>query len=117
MPYACVLFIYHFRILMQAILAFGIARVIRSKDSKYSDGDIVLSAFLPVAEYSLLPCDLLTRKLDPASGIPFPDYLSSLGNISILLNLSMAAIIILLNLNKSKCMCVYINVLIRNFKV
>ncbi|KAL9453662.1 hypothetical protein AB3S75_009297 [Citrus x aurantiifolia] len=65
--------------LNQVILAFGIARVIRSKDSRYSDGDMVLSAFLPVAEYSLLPCDLLTRKLDPALGIPFPDYLSSLG--------------------------------------
>ncbi|KAL5794092.1 hypothetical protein ACOSP7_002686 [Xanthoceras sorbifolium] len=58
---------------------FGIAKVIQSKDSNYTEGNIVLSAFLPVAEYAVLASDLLIRKIDPTPAISLPDYLSSLG--------------------------------------
>ena len=61
------------------IQVFGIARVIESKDSNYTKGDIVISAFLPVAEFAVLPSDLLVRKIDPTPGISLTDYLSSLG--------------------------------------
>ncbi|KAF8410730.1 hypothetical protein HHK36_003267 [Tetracentron sinense] len=64
--------------LNQPITAFGMARVIRSKNSSYKEGDIVLNPFSPVAEYCIIPSDSL-RKLDPDAGIPLPDYLSSLG--------------------------------------
>ncbi|TXG55373.1 hypothetical protein EZV62_020629 [Acer yangbiense] len=57
---------------------FGIARVIESKDSNYTKGDIVISAFLPVAEFAVLPSDLLARKIDTTPGISLTDYLSSL---------------------------------------
>ncbi|KAJ0110471.1 hypothetical protein Patl1_02011 [Pistacia atlantica] len=66
--------------LNQVISAFGIGRVIRSKESTYSEGDFVLCPFLPVAEYSVVqPSHLHLRKIDPASGISFTDYLSTLG--------------------------------------
>ncbi|XWS59742.1 hypothetical protein CRYUN_Cryun08bG0147600 [Craigia yunnanensis] len=65
--------------LNQVITAFGVGRVIRSKDDKYDEGDIVLSAFFPVAEYCVVPSDVLIRKIDPAAGIPLPEYLSCLG--------------------------------------
>ncbi|XP_039042326.1 uncharacterized protein LOC120181223 [Hibiscus syriacus] len=68
--------------LNQVISAFGIGRVLRSKDEKYREGDIVLSPFLPVVEYCVVPCSALVRKIDPAAGIPLPEYLNCLGNYS-----------------------------------
>ncbi|GMJ05727.1 alkenal reductase, 2-alkenal reductase [Hibiscus trionum] len=66
--------------LNQVITAFGVGRVLRSNDDKYGEGDIVLSPFLPVAEYCLVPSGVVIRKLDPAAaGIPLPEYLSCLG--------------------------------------
>ena len=63
---------------MQVITTFGIGRVIQSKSSEYSEGDIVVNPQNPVAEYCITASRLL-RKIDPASGISLPDYLSSLG--------------------------------------
>ncbi|KAK7261109.1 hypothetical protein RIF29_27413 [Crotalaria pallida] len=65
--------------LNQVITAFAVGRVIRSKDSKYKDGDLVLVPTAPVAEYSIIPSSRILRKIDAASGISLPDYLSSLG--------------------------------------
>lgn len=63
---------------IQAITTFGIGRVIRSKDSKYEEGDTVVHPGCPVAEFCIAPSVVL-RKIDPNSGISLPDYLSSLG--------------------------------------
>lgn len=64
----------------EVISAFGVGRVIKSRDSRYGEGDIVLNPFFPVAEYCVVPADLLIRKIDPtASRISLPDYLSCLG--------------------------------------
>lgn len=68
----------------QVISAFAVGRVIRSKDSNYKEGDIVLNPFFPVAEYIVVPSAAFIRKVDPVSGVPLPDYLSSLGNSSCL---------------------------------
>ncbi|KAG4170823.1 hypothetical protein ERO13_A12G173933v2 [Gossypium hirsutum] len=65
--------------LNQVITAFGVGRVMRSKDEKYSEGDIVLNAFFPVAEYCVVPSSVLIRKIDPEAGIRLPEYLSCLG--------------------------------------
>lgn len=62
------------------ITAFTIGRVIRSKDSNYSEGDIVLNPFSPIAEYCVVPSALHIRKVDPGSKVPLPDYISALGN-------------------------------------
>ncbi|KAF8410731.1 hypothetical protein HHK36_003268 [Tetracentron sinense] len=65
--------------LNQAVTGFGVARVIRSKNSSYIEGDIILNPFCPVAEYCIIqPSDFL-RKVDPDAGVPLPDYLCSLG--------------------------------------
>ncbi|KAA8526513.1 hypothetical protein F0562_008284 [Nyssa sinensis] len=64
--------------LNEVITAFGMARVIRSKNSKFTEGDIVLHPFAPVAEYCVVLSDFL-RKADPTAGIALPDYLSCLG--------------------------------------
>ncbi|KAI4334118.1 hypothetical protein L6164_018849 [Bauhinia variegata] len=61
----------------QVITAFGVGRVIRSKDSNYKEGDVVFSQ-LPVAEYCVVPSSTL-KKIDPTNGVPLPDYLSALG--------------------------------------
>ena len=61
------------------ITAFAVGRVIRSKDSKFVEGDLVLIQSAPVAEYSVLPSAQISRKIDAAIGISLPDYLSSLG--------------------------------------
>jgi hypothetical protein len=66
------------------ITGFTLGRVIRSKDGNYKEGDIVLNAFSPVAEHYVVPAELLIRKVDPTSGVPLPDFLSSLGNIQFL---------------------------------
>ncbi|KAF9593526.1 hypothetical protein IFM89_024019 [Coptis chinensis] len=64
--------------LNQVLTAYGIGRVIRSKETTYRIGDIVVNPFSPVAEYCIVPIDHL-RKVDPHSNIPLPDYLSALG--------------------------------------
>ncbi|XP_027343347.1 2-alkenal reductase (NADP(+)-dependent)-like [Abrus precatorius] len=65
--------------LNQAITIFGIGRVKRSKDSKYKEGDLVLSENFRVAEYCVISsCDII-GKIDATSGISLPDYLSCLG--------------------------------------
>ncbi|XP_057457800.1 2-alkenal reductase (NADP(+)-dependent)-like [Lotus japonicus] len=63
----------------QVITSFSVSRVIRSKDSKYVEGDLVLVPSAPVAEYSIIPSSGILRKIDGESGISLPDYLSSLG--------------------------------------
>ncbi|KAG6657790.1 2-alkenal reductase (NADP(+)-dependent)-like [Carya illinoinensis] len=63
----------------EVITAFSIGRVIRSKDDNYKEGDIVLNPFSPIANYCVVPAGSLIRKIDPTSGVPLPDYLSSLG--------------------------------------
>ncbi|KAK8571191.1 hypothetical protein V6N13_025746 [Hibiscus sabdariffa] len=65
--------------LNKVITAFGVGKVLRSKDNKYGEGDVVLCPFLPVAEYCVVPSGVVVRKLDPAAGIPLPEYLSCLG--------------------------------------
>ncbi|XP_061336657.1 2-alkenal reductase (NADP(+)-dependent)-like [Gastrolobium bilobum] len=65
--------------LNEVITAFGIGRVKQSKDSKYKEGDLVLNPNSPVAEYYVTPSSHIARKIDAASGISLPDYLSSLG--------------------------------------
>ncbi|XP_044506784.1 2-alkenal reductase (NADP(+)-dependent)-like [Mangifera indica] len=64
----------------QVIFSYGIGRVIRSKESNYSGGDFVPSPVMPVAEYSMVqPSQLRFKNIDPGPGIPFTDYLSTLG--------------------------------------
>ncbi|KAK6919358.1 Alcohol dehydrogenase-like, C-terminal [Dillenia turbinata] len=63
----------------QVITAFAIGRVVRSKDSKFTEGDVVISPFFPVAEYFVAPAETLIGKVDPADGISPPEYLSCLG--------------------------------------
>ncbi|XP_050248009.1 2-alkenal reductase (NADP(+)-dependent)-like [Quercus robur] len=65
--------------LNEVVSAPTIARVIRSKDSSYREGDIVLNPFGPIAEYCVLPSALHLRKVDPASELPLQEFLSSLG--------------------------------------
>ncbi|RZB76658.1 2-alkenal reductase (NADP(+)-dependent) isoform B [Glycine soja] len=69
--------------LNQVITIFGIGRVKRSNDSKYEEGDIVLSASFPVAEYCVMPSSEIDAKIDAASGISLPDYLSTLAWLGI----------------------------------
>nr|XP_027187308.1 2-alkenal reductase (NADP(+)-dependent)-like isoform X2 [Cicer arietinum] len=65
--------------LNQVITVFGVVRVIRSKDSKYNEGDILLNRSAPVAEYSIVPSSDIARKIDATIGISLSDYLGSLG--------------------------------------
>ncbi|OIW15712.1 hypothetical protein TanjilG_04247 [Lupinus angustifolius] len=65
--------------LNQVITAFGIGRVKGSKDNKYEEGDIVLIAYSPVAEYFVISSTEIISKVDTESGISLPEYLSSLG--------------------------------------
>ncbi|XP_027343603.1 2-alkenal reductase (NADP(+)-dependent)-like [Abrus precatorius] len=62
----------------QVITAFAVGRVVESKDSKYTKGDLILCSSAPVAEYCIIPCSGI-RKIDATRGISLPDYLSSLG--------------------------------------
>ncbi|XP_015080947.1 2-alkenal reductase (NADP(+)-dependent)-like [Solanum pennellii] len=62
----------------QVITAFGIGKVIRSKDTNFSEGEIVMSRICPVAESGVLPSNLL-QKINHADGVALPDYLSCLG--------------------------------------
>jgi NADPH-dependent curcumin reductase CurA len=61
---------------------FAVVRVIRSKDSNYSVGDLLLNAYGLVAEYSIVPSSHIIRKIDPTNGISLSDYLGSLGSFS-----------------------------------
>jgi NADPH-dependent curcumin reductase CurA len=61
------------------ITVFAVVRVIRSNDSKYSVGDILLNSNAAVAEYSIVPSSQITRKIDTSNGISLSDYLGSLG--------------------------------------
>ncbi|CAL5200549.1 unnamed protein product [Lathyrus oleraceus] len=65
--------------LNQAITAFAVVRVIRSKDSRYSEGDILLCPSSPVAEYAIVPSSQIARKIDTENGISLSDYLGALG--------------------------------------
>lgn len=62
----------------EVIKAFGIGRVIRSNNNNFTEGDIVINPFSPVAEYCVAPPNFL-RKIDPTSGVALPDYLGCLG--------------------------------------
>ncbi|XP_054816413.1 2-alkenal reductase (NADP(+)-dependent)-like [Prosopis cineraria] len=64
--------------LNQVITAFGIGKVIRSKDSEFEEGDVVLHPYFPVAEYCVMTSHML-KKIDPKAGISLPDFLSCLG--------------------------------------
>ena len=65
------------------LTTFAVVRVIRSKDSKYSEGDILLNGYGLVAEYSIVPSSHIIRIIDPANGISLSDYLGSLGLFSL----------------------------------
>ncbi|XP_047342014.1 2-alkenal reductase (NADP(+)-dependent)-like [Impatiens glandulifera] len=62
----------------QVISEYGIGRVIGSKDSKFTEGDIVINPFMPLSEYSIVPNTFL-RKVDPDNDMPLPEYLNALG--------------------------------------
>ncbi|PKI68589.1 hypothetical protein CRG98_010993 [Punica granatum] len=58
----------------QVVLSCGVGKVIASKDDRYATGDITMSLVFPVAEYAVVPSELIMRKIDPASGIPLQEY-------------------------------------------
>ncbi|XP_024960006.1 2-alkenal reductase (NADP(+)-dependent)-like [Cynara cardunculus var. scolymus] len=62
----------------KVITGYGIGRVVRSKNNNFSEGDIVVHPFFPIAEYCITPSDFV-RKIDPTADISLPDYLSCLG--------------------------------------
>ncbi|XP_070006225.1 2-alkenal reductase (NADP(+)-dependent)-like isoform X2 [Nicotiana tabacum] len=62
----------------QVIRANAIGKVIRSKDTNFSEGDIVTTYMFPVAEFCVMPISWL-QKINPTIGITLPDYLSCLG--------------------------------------
>ncbi|TKY48740.1 2-alkenal reductase (NADP(+)-dependent) [Spatholobus suberectus] len=65
--------------LKEVISTFGVGKVIGSKDSKYTEGDLILSPFAPVAEYCIVPSSHIIQKIDAASGISLLDYINVLG--------------------------------------
>ncbi len=75
--------LHNVNIYLQVLKVFAIVRVIRSKDSKYTEGDILLNGDGFVAEYSIVPSSDIIRKIDPANGISLSDYLGTLGSFSI----------------------------------
>ncbi|CAL2249393.1 unnamed protein product [Prunus armeniaca] len=64
---------------LKVIVAFGIGRVIKSNNTNYSEGDIVISPVTPLAEYCAVSSQSIARKIDPNSGISTPEYISLLG--------------------------------------
>ncbi|XP_015581172.1 2-alkenal reductase (NADP(+)-dependent) isoform X2 [Ricinus communis] len=63
--------------LNQVISTLAIGRVIRSKSSKYKEGDNVFSFFFPAGEFCVTPSDVIMRKIDKVPGnITLPHYLS-----------------------------------------
>lgn len=65
--------------ILQVIIAFGVGRVIKSNDTNYSEGDIVVSPVTPLAEYCVVSSQSIARKIHPNSGISTPEYISLLG--------------------------------------
>ncbi|GKA78458.1 NADP(+)-dependent 2-alkenal reductase-like protein [Tanacetum coccineum] len=75
--------IQHLHVNVTSVLTeFGIARVVRSKNSNFNEGDIVVNGFSLIAEYSVIPSDFL-RKIDPTANINLSDYINCLGKMSI----------------------------------
>ncbi|KAM5580631.1 2-alkenal reductase (NADP(+)-dependent) [Rosa sericea] len=64
--------------LTEVVSAFGVGRVIMSKDSDYGEGDIVICPSTSFAEYCVVSSQIL-RKVEPNAGIPLPEYLGLLG--------------------------------------
>ncbi|XP_071727092.1 2-alkenal reductase (NADP(+)-dependent)-like [Rutidosis leptorrhynchoides] len=64
--------------LNKVMTEFGMGRVIRSKSSDFSESDIVIYPFCPVAEYCVIPSNFL-RKIDSTADIALPNYMSALG--------------------------------------
>ncbi|XP_077243655.1 2-alkenal reductase (NADP(+)-dependent)-like [Tasmannia lanceolata] len=64
--------------LNQVVKAFGVGRVVTSKDPGYRKGDIVVHPLLDVADYCVIPTNFL-RRVDPMAGISLSDHLSALG--------------------------------------
>ncbi|CAI0460448.1 unnamed protein product [Linum tenue] len=64
----------------QVVKTFGIAKVVKSGDENYREGDVFLNPFQPVAEYAVLPANpALLRKIDVTGQISPLDNLSCLG--------------------------------------
>uniref|UniRef100_A0A803L665 Enoyl reductase (ER) domain-containing protein n=1 Tax=Chenopodium quinoa TaxID=63459 RepID=A0A803L665_CHEQI len=63
----------------QVIVSYGVGKIIRSKDAKYKEGDLVVCSEMPVAEYSVIPSQAVTTKIDPALGVSPSEYLNVLG--------------------------------------
>nr|KYP43813.1 putative NADP-dependent oxidoreductase P2 [Cajanus cajan] len=63
----------------EVITAFAVGKVIGSRESKYSEGDVVLVPSAPLAEYCIIPSSTIARKIHAATGISLPHYLSALG--------------------------------------
>ena len=64
-------------------------KIIRSKGSRFEEGDLVICPAMPVAEYCVIPSNYALRKIDPASGIDPVEYVTMLGThilIFILIN-------------------------------
>ena len=59
-------------------MTIGIGRVIQSRSSKFSKGDLVISNFFPFSEYSIVAAKFL-RVIDQKVGIEISAYLSTLG--------------------------------------
>ncbi|KNA23022.1 hypothetical protein SOVF_028390 [Spinacia oleracea] len=63
----------------QVIVSYGVGKIVKSKDEKYKEGDLVVIAEMPVAEYSVLPSKAVTTKIDPALEVSPSEYLNVLG--------------------------------------
>ncbi|KNA23021.1 hypothetical protein SOVF_028380 [Spinacia oleracea] len=63
----------------QVIVSYGIGKIIRSKDEKYKEDDLVVIPEMPVAEYSVVPSKAVFIKIDPAIGVTPLEYLNVLG--------------------------------------
>ncbi|KAF3788353.1 2-alkenal reductase [Nymphaea thermarum] len=64
--------------LNHVVTSYGIGEVLRSNSPIYGNGDIVLSPFLSLSEYSVAPAEIL-QKVDSDAGIPLHEYLGTLG--------------------------------------
>ncbi|RVW38882.1 2-alkenal reductase (NADP(+)-dependent) [Vitis vinifera] len=62
----------------EVITTCGIGRVIRSKSSKFSKGDLVSTSFFPFSEYFIIEATSL-QVVDQTAGIEVSTYLSALG--------------------------------------
>ncbi|XP_034701467.1 2-alkenal reductase (NADP(+)-dependent)-like [Vitis riparia] len=62
----------------EVITTCGIGRVIRSKSSRFSKGDLVSTSFFPFSEYCIIEATSL-QVVDQTAGIEISTYLSALG--------------------------------------